>query len=88
MPQLLETADFLSSTPADDKSVILYVAKLKQACDEHVEARHVEEAEAKEASEMERVRADEAAERRQRRQRRRRRRRRQRVKRPWRRRSS
>ena len=50
--QLLETNDFAQGA-ADDKSVILYVAKLKQACDERVgerEAKAAEEAEASKAS--------------------------------------
>ena len=49
MPQLLEASDF-ESTPIDSKSVILYVAKLKQACDEHVGVREAAEAEHAEAA--------------------------------------
>ena len=36
VPQLLEASDFTSEHPVDAKSVILYVAKLKQAADERV----------------------------------------------------
>ena len=46
VPQLLETSDFLGEAPTDDKSVILYVAKLKQAADEKEAQRAAAEAQA------------------------------------------
>ena len=44
VPQLLEPADFDGTI--DAKSVIVYTAKLKQACDEHVNSRKAAEEEA------------------------------------------
>jgi hypothetical protein len=65
VPKLLEPSDFVGDKPVDDKSVILYVAKLKQAHDDKINARESDEAtrlaEAKAEEEAAKAAAEEAA---------------------------